>query len=90
MEKDVFEHTNYKAYCRKDPEYIKPFKVDFKLREVYQTKDENNNLVYVDMFYTLLITDANGKSVVEGRSRVTYTVKLNKNEWYIISKSERP
>lgn len=86
----VFKRTNYKSYNVDDPEYTKPFKVDLTLKEVYQTKDKDYNLIYVDMIYTLAITDANGKIVGASEDTpVTFTVRIDENQWYIIDKYER-
>lgn len=87
MAQEVFEGINYTfPYWVNDPEYTKPFKIDFSLQEVYQTKDKKNNLVYVDMIYSLKITDMNGK--IAGASLntpITFTVKTTNNEWYVAS-----
>jgi len=89
--KTVFQSTNYKRYRVNGPEFTKPLKIDFSLEEVYQTKDNKNNLIYVDMIYSIEVTDANGKTV--GGSwdiPITYTVKIDKNGWCIINKHELP
>lgn len=90
MVEDVFKRTNYKHY-ENDPQYTKPLKVDFSLKEVYQTKDKENNLIYVDMIYTIVITDANG-AMVRGswKNHSTFTVKITDNGWIIIDKYEKP
>lgn len=90
MAEDVFKHTNYKSYNVDSIEYAKPLKVDCELKEVYQTKDKDNNLIYVDTIYSLLITDANGKIVGGAKyPRVTYTVRIDESGWYIISMYEK-
>jgi len=85
MTEEVFKRINYNKYNENDPKYKKPLKVDFSLREVYQTKDNENNLVYVDMIHSIKITDANNK-IVSGSwdAGITFTVKIAENEWYII------
>ena len=91
--KNVFNHiTIYKAYPVNNPEYKKPFKVDFDLKEVSQAKDNDaNDLIYVDMIYSVLITDANGKTVGGAQSKpIQFTINTTENEWYIIDKHEAP
>jgi hypothetical protein len=91
MTERVFKYTNYRKFPVHDPEFIKPFKVDFTLKEICQTKDNENNLVYVDMIYSIQVTDANIKSAGGGLNiPVTYTVKITSNGWYIIDRYERP
>lgn len=89
MTQEIFNRTNYKSYNVNDPKYIKPFKIDFSLKEVSQTKE--NDLVYVDMIYSIEIIDANTKTI--GGSwgiPIQFTVKITDNGWYIIKKYERP
>jgi hypothetical protein len=89
MTQEIFNRTNYKSYNVNDPNYMKPFKIDFTLKEVSQTNE--NDLVYVDMIYSIEIIDANHKTV--GGSwgiPIQFTVKLTDNDWYIIKKYERP
>jgi len=89
MTQEIFNRTNYKSYNVNDPKYIKPFKIDFSLKEIFQTKE--NDLVYVDMIYSIEITDTNHKTVGGSWSiPIQFTVKITDNEWYIIKKYERP
>lgn len=84
----VFEKTNiYNTYNVNAPEYKKPFKVDFSLKEDSQSKVKD--LVYVKMIYSVEITDSQGKAV--GGSKdilVTYTVENKEGNWYITEKEE--
>ena len=84
----VFDNTNiYNAYAVRDTKYKKPFKVDFTLKE--DSQNVKKDIVYVQMTYSVDITDSQGKCV--GGSRdipITFTVKKTGNEWYIISKYE--
>lgn len=91
MTERVFKYTNYKKFPVHIPKFIKPFKIDFSLKEIYQTKDNENNLIYVDMIYSMKVIDANNEIVGGGLNiPVTYTVKLTDNGWYIIDRYERP
>jgi hypothetical protein len=81
---EVFKHTNYKLY---QVDASKHQKINFSLNEVYQTKE--NDLVYVDMIYSIDIIDANGKNVAGSRNiPITFTVKTTGNDWYILGKYE--
>ncbi|AJD31110.1 hypothetical protein VT96_0211160 [Clostridium sporogenes] len=88
ISKEVFEYINiYNTYPVNDPEYKKPFKVDFKLRENSQKKI--NNIVYVKMNYSVEIKDSQNKSI--GGSwdvPITLTVKVTGDSWYIIEEEE--
>lgn len=88
MSEEVFKKTNiYNNYAVNSPEYKKPFKVDFSLKE--NSQDVKKDIVYVKMTYSVMITDSQGKGV--GGSRdipITFTVKKTENEWYIIDKYE--
>lgn len=85
---EVFQRTNiYNTYNVNAPEYKKPFKVDFNLKEESQSKVKD--LIYVKMIYSVSITDSQGKVV--GGSRdipVTYTVEDKDGNWYITHKEE--
>ncbi|MBU2703706.1 hypothetical protein Ga0466249_004854 [Sporomusaceae bacterium BoRhaA] len=90
MTEEVFKHTNYKKYPANNPKYIEPFKVDFSLNEVCQTKDKENDLVYVDMIYSTIIKDANNNMVGGARdAHVTYIVRIDEKGWYIIDMHSR-
>jgi hypothetical protein len=88
ISEDVFKKTNiYNAYAVNNPEYNKPFKVDFSLKE--NSQEVKKDIVYVKMTYSVMITDSQGKSV--GGSKdipITFTVKKTENDWYIIDKYE--
>ena len=90
MSEEVFKSINiYNDYGFNDPEYKKPFKVDFSLKENSQSK--KNNIVYVKMTYSLEIRDSlNELAGGAGDIPITFTVKKTGNEWYIIDKYERP
>lgn len=90
MAEKVFNYANYKRFKTDDSQSVQPFKIDFELKEICQTKDNNNDLIYVDMIYTLILTNANGKTSGAEDAHVTYTVKVDENGWYIIDKYERP
>ncbi|WP_195745663.1 hypothetical protein [Clostridium botulinum] len=88
ISEEVFNKINiYNTYPVNDPEYKKPFKVDFKLREDSQKKI--NNIVYVKMNYSVEIKDSQNKSI--GGSwdiPITLTVKVTGDSWYIIEEEE--
>jgi len=87
---EVFKQTNiYNVYNVNDHDYKKPFKVDFSLNEVSQTKE--NNIVYVKMIYSVEIFDSRNK-VIAGSWNVpiTFTVKNIDSDWYITKKEEAP
>lgn len=88
ISEEVFKKINiYNTYPVNDPEYKKPFKVDFKLREDSQKKI--NNIVYVKMNYSVEIKDSQNKSI--GGSwdiPITLTVKVTGDSWYIIEEEE--
>ncbi|WP_163252772.1 hypothetical protein, partial [Clostridium sporogenes] len=88
ISEEVFKKINiYNNYALNDPEYKKPFKVDFKLREDSQKKI--NNIVYVKMNYSVEIKDSQNKVI--GGSRdipITLTVKVTGDSWYIIEEEE--
>ncbi|WP_215831929.1 hypothetical protein [Pelorhabdus rhamnosifermentans] len=88
MTEEVFKRINYKKY-NKDTKYIKPLKVDFSLKEVYQTKDNVNNLVYVDMIHSIKVMDANDQIVTGSLDAgITFTVKITEYGWYIIDERQ--
>ncbi|SMC22182.1 hypothetical protein SAMN02745134_01574 [Clostridium acidisoli DSM 12555] len=84
----VFKYTNiYNVYAVNDPQYKKPFKVDFSLKE--DSQSVKKDIVYVKMTYSVMIKDATGKSI--GGSRdipITFTVKITGTNWYITDKYE--
>jgi hypothetical protein len=88
MTQEVFKRTNiYNAYPVNNPEYKKPYKVDFSLKEDSQNIEKD--IVYVKMIYSVTIKDSQNKIV--GGSwdiPITFTVKKTGNEWYIIDKDE--
>jgi hypothetical protein len=88
MSQEVFKRINiYNAYPVNSPEYKKPFKVDFSLKEDSQNVEKD--IVYVKMVYSVRIKDSQNKDV--GGSLgipITFTVKKSGNEWYIIAKEE--
>ncbi len=89
MTKEVFNKTNiYYAYPINSPEFKKPFKVDFSLREISQKKE--NDTVKVDMIYSVMIHDSNNKTV--GGSKdvpITFIVQEIGSGWMIINKEEQ-
>lgn len=89
MTKEVFDKTNiYKAYPVNSPEYTKPFKVDFTLRELSQKKKEDQ--VQVNMIYSVAITDSTDKTVGGSQNvHVTFTVKMDDKAWLITGKEEQ-
>lgn len=88
MSEEVFKNTNiYNAYPVNSPEYRRPFKVDFSLKE--NSQEAKQDLVYVKMTYSVMITDSQGKIVGGSKNiPVTFTVKKTENQWYIIDKYE--
>jgi len=90
MSKDVFNGITYTNYSINDPKYSKPLTIDFTLKEISQTK-ENDYLVYVDMIYSIKILDTKGK-IVGGSWNIPiqFTVEITPNGWYIINKYEKP
>ena len=84
----VFKYTNiYNVYAVNGPQYKKPFKVDFSLKE--NSQSVKKDLVYVKMTYSVMIKDYTGKNV--GGSKdvpITFTVKMTGSNWYIIDKYE--
>lgn len=85
MSEDVFNSINYNGY----PPHSKPSKVDFSLKEMSQTKEDD--LIYVDMIYSITIKDANDRMV--GGSwdiPIRFTVKITADNWYITNKYEKP
>jgi hypothetical protein len=88
ISQEVFNQMNiYNCYNVNDPDYKKPFKVDFSLEEDSQTKE--NDIVYFKMIYSVNIFDSQNKSV--GGSYdipITFTVKNINGEWYITEKEE--
>ena len=89
MSKDVFNGINRAHYMVNNPKYSEPLKVNFTLKEVSQTKE--NDLVYVDMIYSIEILDSTGKILTGSWNiPIQFTVKLTANDWYIINKYEKP
>ncbi|WPC42756.1 hypothetical protein [Clostridium sp. JS66] len=88
MSEDVFKRTNiYKVYPVNNPEYKKPFKVDFSLKE--DSQSVKKDIIYVKMTYSVSIKDSQNKTV--GGSwdiPITFTVKKTETGWYIIDKHE--
>lgn len=84
----VFKYTNiYNVYDVNEPEYKKPFKVDFSLKE--DSQSVKKDIVYVKMTYSVMIKDATGKGI--GGSKdipITFTVKMTGTNWYITDKYE--
>jgi hypothetical protein len=84
----VFKYTNiYNVYAVNEPQYKKPFKVDFSLKE--DSQSVKKDIVYVKMTYSVMIKDATGKSI--GGSKdvpITFTVKIIGSNWYITDKYE--
>ncbi len=88
MSQEVFKRINiYNAYPVNNPEYKKPFKVDFTLKE--DSQNVKKDIVYVKMTYSVTIKDSQSK-IVGGSLDIpiTFTVKRTGNEWYIIEKEE--
>ncbi|GMA98226.1 hypothetical protein [Pelosinus sp. IPA-1] len=91
MTEDVFKYINHTSYKEKANKRAQPLKINFELREIYQTKDKENNLIYVDMIYSLVIADANGEIITgAGNAHITFTVRVDENGWYILNKYEKP
>ncbi|KOR24640.1 hypothetical protein ND00_24680 [Clostridium sp. L74] len=73
------------------PKYNKPVKIDFKLKEKSQNKKKD--LIFVEMIYSAKITDSDSKNNIIGGSYdvpITFAVKNQTGNWYIISKEEEP
>lgn len=88
MSEQVFKRTNiYNTYNVNSPDYKKPFKVEFSLKE--DSQKSVNDIVYVKMVYSVVIKDSQNKSV-GGSSDIpiTFTVKKTGNDWYITEKEE--
>lgn len=88
MSKDVFKRTNiYNAYPVNNPEYKKPFKVDFSLKE--DSQSVKKDIIYVKMTYSVSINDSQNKAVGGSWNvPITFTVKETETGWYIIDKYE--
>ncbi|WP_125153443.1 hypothetical protein [Clostridium rectalis] len=89
VSENVFKHTNiYTVYGLNNPKYNKPFKINFNLKEKLQHK--KNNLIFVKMIYTVEINDSQNNTI--GGSYdvpITFTVKNENGNLYIISKEEK-
>ena len=88
MSQEVFKTINiYNAYPVNSPDYTKPIKVKFSLKE--DSQNNENSVVIVKMTYSITITDSQDK-IVGGSSdiQITFTVENIKNEWYITKKEE--
>lgn len=89
MSKDVFNGINFTHYRVNNPKFSKPLKVNFTLKEVSQSKE--NDLVYIDMIYSIEILDSTGKTAAGSWNvPIQFTVELTANDWYIINKYEKP
>lgn len=87
MSNDVFRKINiYNAYPVNSPEYKKPFKINFDLREVSQIKDKD--IIYVKMIYSVDIKDSQNKTIGGSHNTITFSVKKDGNAWYIFEKEE--
>ena len=88
MNLKVFTTTNiYDVYPVNEPNYKKPFKIDFNLEEVSQRK--LFNIVLVKMLYSVEIKDLNNQVVGGSRNiPITFIVRKNNNGWYIFYKTE--
>jgi hypothetical protein len=88
MSQEVFKRINiYNTYNVDSPDYKKPFKVDFSLKE--NSRFKVPGIIYVKMIYSVEITDSQNKAI--GGSRdipITFTVKNINGEWYITEKYE--
>jgi len=91
MTKEVFNKTNiYNIYPVNSPEFKKPFKIDFSLKEISQRKE--NDIVQVYMIYSVMINDSNNKPIGgSGDIPITFTVQVQKtgSGWTIIKKEEK-
>jgi hypothetical protein len=89
MNSEVFNKTNiYNVYAVNEPNFKKPFKIDFSLEEVSQRK--LFNIVLVKMIYSVEIKDLNNQVVGGSRNiPITFIVRKANNEWYIFYKSEK-
>ena len=87
---EVFKQTNiYNTYNVNDPDYKKPFRVDFSLKEVSQNKE--NDMIYIKMIYSVDIFDSQNKEIGGSWNvPITFTVNNIKSGWYIIKKEEAP
>lgn len=85
----VFKSTNiYTVYDLNNSKYNKPFKIDFNLKE--ESQNRKNNLIFVKMIYSVEIKDSHNKTI--GGSfdvPITFTVKNQNGNWYIVSKEEK-
>lgn len=88
ISEEVFEKINiYNIYDVNNPDYSKPFNVDFTLNE--KSQNIKKDIIYVNMVYSVSITDSKGKEI-GGSSDIpiTFTVNKTQNEWYIMDKYE--
>ncbi|WPC39657.1 hypothetical protein [Clostridium sp. JS66] len=88
ISQEVFKHLNiYTTYPVNNPEYKRPFKVDFSLKE--DSQSVKKDIIYVKMTYSVSIKDSQNKAV--GGSwdiPLTLTVKKTVNGWYIIKEEQ--
>ncbi|MGO5073158.1 hypothetical protein ACTQ4K_04235 [Clostridium sporogenes] len=82
----VFKSTNlYTTFNLNDTQYNKPVKIDFKLKEKAQNKKKD--LILVEMIYSAKITDSQNNIIGEASDvPVTFIVKNQNGNWYIVSK----
>lgn len=90
VSKDVFDQTNiYNSYAVNSPEYKKPYKIYFKLQEISRKQGNEDDLVFVNMKYSVEIRDSQNQ-IIGGSMDIpiTFTVKYTNGSWYIIDKYE--
>ena len=94
MTKEVFDRTNaYKSFPVHKPEYIRPFRIEFSLKQVAQHKE--NDKIIVDMKYSIKMIDSANKVVgaCGGDSEdipIRFTVEKRNNDWVVVEKEEDP
>jgi len=90
VSKEVFDHTNiYNCYAVNSSEYKKPYKVYFKLQEVSRKQGDEDDIVFLNMKYSVQIWDSKNQMI--GGSMdipITFTIKYTNGSWYIINKYE--
>lgn len=90
MSKEVFNRINlYKAYPVNRPEYSKPFSIDFNIKE--QSQKKQNEIVYVNMVYSVTIKDSKNKMVGGSKDTpIMFAVQTKPSGWYITQVEEEP
>lgn len=88
MSEEVFKKINvFNTYAVNNPEYVKPVKVNFSLKEF--SRESKYNTIYVNMIYSVFITDSQDNSI-GGSSNIpiTFTVNRKDDDWYIVDECQ--